>query len=127
MKRKRIASVLAISAIAAALTVAVLAAGAQAVLKHFDGTVVAKNAAAKTFSITTQSGARKTFKVNGATVFERLGGTFAALKKGTAVQVEAIQTQSGFVAKRVEPQGGNSGGGDEGDHHGGGDNGPNHT
>jgi hypothetical protein len=131
MKHNRVTSVLAVTAIAAALGLALFAGGAQAALKHFDGTVVAKNASAKTFSITTQGGARKTFKVNGSTVFERLGGAFGALRKGTAVEVDAVQTQSGLLARQVEPQGGNGGGGSDdgpGDDHGGGnDDGPNHT
>jgi hypothetical protein len=119
-RRKNVASILAITVIAGALTCGVLASAAQAALKHFDGTVVSKNPAAKTFKITTQGGGKVTFKVNGKTVFERVGGGFGALTKGMQIQVDAVQTTSGLVAKKVEPQG--SGGGGQG----GGNDGPNH-
>jgi phage baseplate assembly protein gpV len=125
--RKRVASTLAISAIAGALMLGVLATAAQAAVKHFDGTVLSKNAAAKTFRISTQSGA-KTFKVNASTEFERIAGGFGGLHKGLAIEVDAVQSSTGLVAKQVEPQGGNGGGGgDSGGHGGGNDDGPNHT
>jgi hypothetical protein len=128
--RKRVASVLAISAVAAAMMVGVLASAAQAALKHYDGTVVSKNPAAKTFRISTQSGA-KTIKVNASTEFERIAGGFGGLHQGLQIEVDAVQTKSGLLARQVEPQGGNGGGDDNGggDNHGGGgnDDGPNHT
>lgn len=124
--RKRVASILAISAVAGALMLGVLATAAQAALKHFDGTVLSKNAAAKTFRISTQSGA-KTFKVNASTEFERIAGGFSGLHKGLAIEVDAVQSSTGLVAKQVEPQGGNGGAGDDSGGHGGNDDGPNHT
>jgi Domain of unknown function (DUF5666) len=123
---KRVASVLAISAIAATLIFGILATAAQAALKHFDGTVAAKNAAAKTFQITTQGGRKLTFKVNGNTEFERIGGGFGGLTKGLQIEVDAVQTKAGLVARQVEPQGG-GGGDDNGGGGGGNDDGPNHT
>jgi len=126
--RKRVASLLAISVVAGALMFGVLATAAQAALRHFDGTVLSKDGAAKTFKITTQGGSKVTLKVNGTTVFERIAGGFSGLKSGTAIQVDAVQTNAGLVAKKVEPQ--SSGGGGEGgggSHGGGGDDGPNHT
>ena len=121
---KSVASKLTLAVIAAALMVGVLATGAQAALKHYDGTVSSKNSTAKTFRITTQGGSKLTFKVNGNTVFERITGGFGGLKSGLAIQVDAVQTKTGLVAKQIEPQGGGGGGG----HHGGGsDDGPNHT
>jgi Domain of unknown function (DUF5666) len=125
-ERKRVTSMLAISVIAAALMLAVLATAAQAALRHFDGTVAAKNAAAKTFQITTQGGTKVTLKVNASTVFERIAGGFSGLRQGMQIQVDAAQAKGGLVAKKVEPQ--TSGGGGEGGGHGGGsDDGPNHT
>ncbi|MGV1050413.1 MAG: DUF5666 domain-containing protein [Solirubrobacterales bacterium] len=123
--RKRVTSGLAIGAVAAAMLFGLLASGAEAAIKHFDGTVVAKNSAAKTFRIRTEGGSKVTFRVNGSTVFERLGGSFGALRKGLAVEVDAVQTKAGLLARQVESQGG---GDDSGGHGGGGnDDGPNHT
>jgi hypothetical protein len=122
---KSVTSKLTIAVIAAALTVGVLATAAQAAVKHYDGTVISKNSTAKTFRITTQGGSKLTFKVNGNTAFERIAGGFGGLRSGLAIEVGAIQTKSGLVAKQVEPQGGGGGGG--GHHGGGSDDGPNHT
>jgi hypothetical protein len=121
-------------ALAAALMVGVLAAPAQAALRHIDGTVVSKNSDNRTFRISTQSGNKVRIKVNGATEFERIAG-FGALRKGMRIEVDAQTTSNGLVAKQVEPQGGNGGGGGDddsgGDDHGSGgggaDDGPNHT
>jgi Domain of unknown function (DUF5666) len=124
--RKRVASILAVSAVAGALMLGILATASQAALRHFDGTVLSKNAAAKTFRISTQSGAR-TFKVNSSTVFERISGGFGGLSKGLAVEVDAVQTEAGLLARQVEPQGGNGNGNGGGGGGGGNDDGPNHT
>jgi len=132
MIRKR-ASALTIAALAAALAVGVLAAPAQAALRHIDGTVLSKDSDSRSFRITTESGNRLRIKVNGATEFERIAG-FGALHKGMRIEVDAARTDSGLLAKQVEPQGGNGGGGGDdsgGDDHGSGgggaDDGPNHT
>jgi Domain of unknown function (DUF5666) len=131
MLRKRV-SALTVAALAAALAVGVLAAPAQAALRHIDGTVLSKDSGSRTFRITTESGNRLRIKVNGATEFERIAG-FGALHKGMRIEVDAARTDSGLLAKQVEPQGGNGGGGggddSGGDDHGGGgaDDGPNHT
>jgi hypothetical protein len=126
--RKSVASILAVAVVAASLMCAVLATGAQAALKHFDGTVLSKNASAKTFQIRTQGGSTIRLKVNGTTVFERIAGGFGGLGKGMLIEVDAVQTKAGLVARQVEPQGGNGGGGDDSGGHGGGnDDGPNHT
>lgn len=102
---------------ATVLMIAVLATAAQAALKHFDGTVVAKSRSAKTFQVSTQSGRKVTFQVNSKTVFERIGG-FGSLRKGMAIQVDAVRTRSGLLAKKVEPgSGGGSGGGNDGAGH----------
>jgi uncharacterized protein DUF5666 len=134
----RRASLFATAALAAALMVGVIAAPASAALRHIDGTVVSKNSDNRTFKMSTQSGTIR-IKVNGTTEFERLGG-FAALRKGLAIEVDAVQTGNGLVAKQIEPQGGNGGSGgsggggsddppgdDHGGSGGGSDDGPNHT
>ncbi len=129
---RRRAALLATVVLAGALTVGLIAAPAQAALRHIDGTVVSKNSDNRTFKLSTQSGTVR-IKVNGTTKFERIAG-FGALHKGMKVEVEAQSTSNGLVAKQVEPQGGSGGGGNDdagGDDHGGGgggaDDGPNHT
>jgi Domain of unknown function (DUF5666) len=119
---RRRAVLLATVALAGALTVGLIAAPAQAALRHIDGTVVSKDSGNRTFKLSTQSGTVR-IKVNSTTKFDRIAG-FGALHKGMKVEVEAQSTASGLVAKQVEPQGGggNSGGGGGG----GADDGPNH-
>jgi hypothetical protein len=128
---KRRAALLATTVLATALTVGLLSAPAQAALRHIDGTVLSKNSDNRTFRIATENGNRLRIKVNGATEFERIAG-FGALRKGMQIEVDYLPTDSGLLAKQVEPQGGGGGGGDDdsgGDDHGGGgsDDGPNHT
>jgi uncharacterized membrane protein YgcG len=126
MNRRRAAPIATV-VLAAALAIGLIAAPAQAALRHIDGTVVSKNSDNRTFRITAQGGSQVRIKVNGTTKFDRIAG-FGALRKGMAVEVEAQQTSNGLVAKQVEPKGGNGGGGD--DSGGGGhgeDDGPNHT
>lgn len=129
-KHTFLVSVIAVGALAAAL----LAPTAQAATRHIDGTVVSKDGSARTFRIATQSGTLQ-IKVNGSTDFERIAG-FGGLKKGLAIEVDAVKTDNGLVAKQVETQGGGGGGDDDsggddhsggGSHGGGSDDGPNHT
>ncbi|HET7121029.1 MAG TPA: hypothetical protein VFI17_07230 [Solirubrobacterales bacterium] len=121
MAHKRVSVLLVVVALAATAMLGVLATQAQAALRHIDGTVVSKNAGDRTFKLKTQSGNRLTIRVNGATVFDRIGG-FGGLRSGMAIEVNAAQTTSGLLAKHVEPRegGGGSGGG------GGADDGPGH-
>lgn len=130
---RRRAALLATVVAAGALSVGLLAAPAQAALRHIDGTVVSKSSDNRTFKLSTQSGNTIRIKVNGTTKFDRIAG-FGALHKGMRVEVDAQSTANGLVAKQVEPQGGGGGGGNDdsgGDDHGGGgggvDDGPNHT
>lgn len=130
------AALLATVVLAGALAVGLVAAPAQAALRHIDGTVLSKNSDNRTFRISTQSGNTVRIKVNGMTEFERIAG-FGALRKGMQIEVDAQTTANGLVAKQVEPQGGNGGGGgggdddsggdDHGSGGGGADDGPNHT
>lgn len=124
MLRKRAAAVVT-AVLAGALAIGLIAAPAQAALRHVDGTVVSKNPDNRTFKIKTQNGNTLRIKVNGTTEFERIAG-FGGLRKGMQIEVDYLHTDSGLLAKQVEPQGGGGGGGD--DHSGGGaDDGPNHT
>jgi len=132
MTRKR-ASLLVTAALAGALAIGLIAAPAQAALRHVDGTVISKNGDNRTFRIRTENGNRIQIKVNGTTEFERIAG-FGALRNGMQIEVDYLRTDSGLLAKQVEPQGGGGGGGggdddSGGDDHGGGgsDDGPNHT
>jgi hypothetical protein len=118
MLDKRIASILAV----AALALGVLAIPAQAALRHVDGTVVSKNADNHSFRIKTQSGNLIRIKVNAATRFERIAG-FGGLRSGLGVEVDAKSTANGLVATQVETRSGGGGGGGGG----GADDGPNHT
>jgi uncharacterized membrane protein YgcG len=122
------ALVLATALVAMSLLAALAASEAQAALRHFDGTVIAKNADAKTFRIRTESGNRVRFQVNRATEFERIPGGFSGLHRGLRVEVDAKRTGNGLLAKQVEKHRSGGGGGDEGggDEGGGGGDGPGH-
>ncbi|HKH65493.1 MAG TPA: DUF5666 domain-containing protein [Solirubrobacterales bacterium] len=120
---KKRAALLVTMALAGALATGLIAAPAQAALRHVDGTVVSKNGDNRTFKIRTQNGNRLRIKVDGTTEFERIAG-FGALRKGMQVEVDYLRTDNGLLAKQVEPQGG--GGGDD-NGGGGADDGPNHT
>lgn len=130
--RKRVSSIFVITAVCAALGAALFAGGAQAAARHFDATVVAKDSSAKTVRVRTEGGATVTVNVSARTRFERIGGGFAGLTKGMAIEIDATKTEGDWVATQIEPR--SSGGGQEGagDDHGGGhggghDDGPNHT
>ena len=122
---------LAIVFAATALAAALLAPVAQAALRHIDGTVVSKDASAQTFRVSTQSGTLQ-IKVNGSTDFERIAG-FSGLRKGLEIEIDAVKTSNGLLARQVETRGGGGGSNDDSggdDHSGGGhggDDGPNHT
>lgn len=100
----------AIAATAAALAIGIVAAPAEAALKHYDGTVLGKSASASTFRIKTQSGEKVRFEVDGRTQFERIPGDFRGLERGLAIEVDAKRTAGGLVARNVEPKNGGNGG-----------------
>lgn len=124
MATKRVSVLLATAALAATMTIGLLAAPAQAALRHIDGTVASKDASNHTFRITTQSGNRLRIRVNSGTVFQRISGGFSGLHRGMKVEVEAQSTSNGLLAKHVETHAGGGGGGEGG---GGHDDGPNHA
>jgi hypothetical protein len=119
--RKRVSSIFVTTAVCAALGAALVAVGAQAAVRHFDATVVAKDSSAKTVRVRTEGGAKVTVKVNAHTQFERIGGGFAGLAAGMAIEIDATRTGGAWVAIQIEPR---SGGGGQG---GGHDDGPNHA
>lgn len=120
--RKRVSSIFVLSAVCAALGVAFLAVGAQAAVRHVDATVIAKDLAAKSVQVRTESGANLTFKVTPRTKFERIAGGFSGLSKGLAVEIDATNASGQWVATQIEAGSSNSGG-----QGGGHDDGPNHT
>jgi hypothetical protein len=113
---RRKSALLAVTALLGALSVGVLAAPAQAALRHLDGTVVSKNADARSFRIATQSGTVRV-RVNARTEFERIAGGFGGLHKGMRIEVDAARTGDGLLARHVEPRGGGGGGSDDGPNH----------
>lgn len=121
-QRKSVSTLLAVLVLTGVALLGI-AATANAALRHIDGTVVSKNANARTFKVTTQGGSRVTIRVNANTVFQRIAGNFSGLRAGMAIEVEAQTTNSGLLAKHVEPK--ESGGGGGG-HGGGADDPPNH-
>jgi hypothetical protein len=122
-RRKGISALLVATALAGTMLISVLATPAQAAVRHLDGTVLSKNANAKTVRITSQGGSRVTVRVNSNTKFQRIAGGFSGLQKGLRIEIEARTTGSGLLAIQVEPK--ESGGGGGG-HGGGEDDGPNH-
>ena len=87
---------------------------------QYEGTVVAKNAKKRTFSVMQdEGGGTFTFKVTNATKFQRIAG-FAAIKTGLKnIEVVARRADNGaLIATQVERSGKDGGGG-------GNDDGPN--
>lgn len=119
MRRKGIAA-----AVAAIFALGVGAASAQA--RDFEGTVVAKNSQARTFSIKQdEGGGTFKIKVDAATKFQRIAG-FGAIKVGARnIEATARKVNGGWIASKVERSGKNGGGGGGGNG-GGNDDGPNH-
>jgi hypothetical protein len=111
---------------ALAVTVALGAAAATAQARGFEGTVVAKDKAARTFTLKQdEGGGTLKIKVNGATKFQRLSG-FGAIKVGARnIEATARKSNGRWVASVVERSGKNNGGGGD-DNGGGNDDGPNH-
>ena len=119
-------SVRLLSAVAVTAIVIGLGAGAAAAqAAHFEGTVVAKDKSARTFSLKQdEAGGTVKLKVNDATKFQRIAG-FGAIRLG-AKNIEASARKNGngrWIAIQVELSGKSGGGGGGG----GGDDGPNHT
>ena len=107
------------AAIALAVSVALGAGAATAQARGFEGTVVAKDKQARTFSIKQdERGGTFKVKVNRATRFEGLPG-FGAIKVG-AKDIEATARKNAkgrWVATEVERRGGGGGADDDGPGH----------
>ena len=89
-------------ALSAALVSLALSSVADAALRHFDGTVVSKNAAKQTFKADTENHGRLRFRVNDRTEFERIPGGFSGLERGMRIEIEAKKKRNGYVARKVE-------------------------
>ena len=95
------------AAAALVATVALGAGAATANARGFEGTVVAKNGQARTFSIKQDEGGG-TFKIkaNGATKYQRLSG-FGAIEVGARnIEATARKSNGRWVASQVERSGG---------------------
>jgi hypothetical protein len=106
---------------ALAVTVALGAGAATAQARGFEGTVVAKDKTARTFTLKQdEGGGTFKIKVNGTTKFQRLPG-FGAIKVGAKnIEATAHRNSGGWLATQVERSGKSGGGG------GGNDDGPSH-
>jgi len=102
-RRQSLPAAVAITVVAAASALVLLAAPAQAAFRHFDGTVVGKNTNARSFRISTERGERR-FQVNPGTHFERVHG-LEGLHLGMRIEVDAVTTRNGLLAREVELQG----------------------
>jgi hypothetical protein len=121
-------------AVAAAGIAVPLSAGAasaptksSSTLRSFHGTVTSVSTANRTFRLKRSSGATLTFRVTGATVFERLSGLSSL--RGKAVEVKGRRADGRWTARKVEPddEGANHDAGDDhGGDRGGSDDGANH-
>jgi hypothetical protein len=102
-----------IAALAALAIAAIAAPLAQA--RSFEGTIVAKNATAKTFKIRQDEGGG-TFKVkvNKNTVYQGISGFKAITVGRTDLEVVAQKSSGRWVASKVETRGGSGGHGQDG-------------
>jgi Domain of unknown function (DUF5666) len=107
-RRQSLPAAAAITVVAAASALLLLlAAPAQAAFRHFDGTVLGKDTNARTFRISTERGERR-FQVNPGTHFERVHG-LEGLHRGMRIEVDAVTTRNGLLAREVELRGGKGG------------------
>jgi hypothetical protein len=102
-----------VAALAALAIAAIAAPLAQA--RSFEGTIVAKNANAKTFKIREDEGGG-TFKVkvNKNTVYQGISGFKAITVGRTDLEVVAQKANGRWVAGKVETRGGSGGHGQDG-------------
>ncbi len=110
------------TAIAVSIAVGLGTVVSSAQAAEFEGTVVAKDKGARTFTVKQdEGGGTFKFKVNDATRYERIAG-FAAISVGAKnIDVTARKKANGrWIAVKVERSGKADGGGN-------GDDGPNHT
>ena len=102
----------------AALALSLGAGAAVAQAAKFEGTVIAKNKNARTFTLKQdEGGGTFKIKVNRATRFERLSG-FGAIKVGAKnIEATARKSNGRWIASEVERSGKFGGGGDDGPNH----------
>jgi hypothetical protein len=97
-----------------ALLVGALAVPSAASARQVEGTVVAVNREARTFTLVDE-GVRTRVKVNSSTRYERLSG-FSAIRRGmTGIEAIVKRSNGRWVATLVERSGKNGGGGGDDD------------
>jgi hypothetical protein len=127
MRRRFFLTTALVAATAVAVFAASVPAGAaptagSAVLRQFEGTVVSKNSAARTFRLRDTERGTVRIRVTRNTRFERIDG-FAGLKVGATNIESTVRRHDGrWIAVAVERSGG--GGQHGGDGHSGGDDNP---
>jgi hypothetical protein len=101
------AALVAVTAVAASSVPAVAAPTAgSAALREFEGTVVSKNSAARTFRLRDSERGTVRIRVTGNTRFERIAG-FAGLKVGATNIESTVRRRDGrWIAVEVERSGG---------------------
>jgi hypothetical protein len=111
MKRRLIVAVLMTASLAA---LAGPASSGAAVARHFDATIISKNAVTRTFTADVQNRGVMRFKVTRSTRFERVAG-FAGITRGRELEVIAKRSNGRWVAIEVEVsgRGGNGGRGND--------------
>ena len=127
MRRRFFLSTALVAATAVAVSAASVPAGAaptagSAALRQFEGTVVSKNSAARTFRLRDTERGTVRIRVTRNTRFERIDG-FSGLKVGATNIESTVRRRDGrWIAVEVERSGG--GGQHGGDDHSGGDDNP---
>jgi hypothetical protein len=101
MTRRLFIAILAIASLAA---FALPASSGAATARHFDATVISKNAAARTFKANVEHRGVMRFKVTRSTRFERVAG-FAGIARGAVLEVIAKRSNGRWVAISVERPG----------------------
>jgi hypothetical protein len=109
---------------AGATTASSSSSSSSAGLTSFHGTVTSVSTANRTFRIRRASGSSLTFRVTGATVYERLSGGLSSLR-GKAIEVKGRMVDGRWTARKIEPDSDRAGD-DNGGGRGGADDGPDH-
>jgi hypothetical protein len=115
-----VTAVFAVGGLGGAAGAATVPAKSSAKLRSFHGTVTSVSTSDRTFRLRRASGGTLTFRVNGATVYERVGGLSSL--RGKAVEVKGRRADGRWTARKVELEDGDDrGGSDDGANHDAGD------
>lgn len=96
--------------LAVAIVPATGTAKSDSALRSYHGKVTRISQENNAFRMRLNSGSSKRFRVNGSTRFERIAG-FGGLAKGLRIEVKAVKGSN--LARKIEPENGTSGGGDD--------------